>query len=727
MKNNKKKISTDSIFAAAVVILLIAAAAFNIFSRDREMSEKENRQLASFPELSVSTIFDGSFMDNFESYAADQFVWRDIAVSCKAELERLLGKTENNGVYLCRDNYLIAKPADFDKETVDNNLNAIRQLRAAGDYNLTVAIVPTAFEVLSDKLPKNAYDNRINMIMDEVWTQLDNSDVDICDTRDALKSHKDEYIYYRTDHHQTALGSYYVYDALKDYLGYETSQHDTYKKVELTESFYGTSWSNASLISAKPDIIEKYIPSNGNCRTITEFPNENKSIEGMYFTDRLVQKDKYSVYLDGNHALTKIRAYNESGRKLAIIKDSYAHSLAPFLAADFEEITLIDLRYYDGDVAGYLKKNKISDVLVLYDAETFNTDKNLVQAGQLAEDLYGHYGYVEETEPVGDGYFEDTVFFGDSLTEGHRMNSSLPAHFVCATAVNTETINISEASSGASLTEQLLAMDNVNKYYLMLGINEIHYKSIDGYIERYGELIDKIKAANPDAVIYIQSVVTVEESYEGNPVKKEQIETANDRLLELAISKECYYLDVNSALAQPNGYLPEGSANDGIHFGKDLHDKWDAYLKSHALSAEGGVVYNTQSLYTGGGTVDIDGFVNDMLSSIAFKDKLNATEQTVIRRILDIEPGILLNGALYTGGGATAEEFAVFETTSAETAADIKQKLLQRIEERKSGFKTYKPEEMTKLNSPVIEVHGNVVMMCISDDNDSAIDIISRY
>jgi len=89
-----------------------------------------------------------------------------------------------------------------------------------------------------------------------------------------------------------------------------------------------------------------------------------------------------SLFLDGNHALVNIKTGVKNGRKLAVIKDSYAHAFIPFLANHFEEIHVLDLRYYHSDVLVYLNDQKVSEVLFLYNVANFTKDPNVIWLSQ---------------------------------------------------------------------------------------------------------------------------------------------------------------------------------------------------------------------------------------------------------------------------------------------------------------------------------------------------------
>lgn len=723
----------NDLTAVCTVAVLAVLSAAVIFHSPRELSEKENRELAGMPQITMESLLDGSFMDSFEVYASDQFRWRDGAVALKADAERLMGKKGSNGVHFGDDSLLISRPPGFNQEIVDSNIDAVKRIENMGGYKMTVAVVPTAFEVMQDRLPSFAYDKRIYNVTNELWKQFDaQSGVDVCDPTAVLKEHNDEYIYYRTDHHQTALGSYYLYTALAPYLGYEPYPLEAYNVIPLAKDFYGTTWSKASLTFQKPDEIDAYYLAQRDIVANVSYPAENKKGLSMYSMGKLKTKDKYSVYLDGNHGLTVVNTNAGTGKSIALLKDSYAHSLAPFLANHFDSIHLIDMRYYSDDLVRYLGENGVTDVLVLYNAENFCEDTNLTKAAELAEstDYYNlpPYGWLDWQPPVDESYFNDAVFFGDSLTYGHSYYSKLPVQFVCKSSMSSWTVDEFTGADGRSLMQTLLDLTDVNKYYLMLGVNELAFQKLEDYENNFRNIINRIREVNPTALIYLQSVLPIESKAEGI-LTNAKIQRGNEVLCSLAQEMGCYYLDIYNYLIDGTGYLPAGSASDGIHFGQTQNELWDSYLINHAVvdKKPKNVQIKEFRLYTGGGAANVDAFANEMLAGVGFTDTLSAASETVSGRLFGLEENSLLQGCVYASGGSTAEEFALFEAATPEEAQAVAQKLAAQVEGRKPDFETYKPEEMPKLNNPVIVVNGNVAMLCVTDNADAARAIMEKY
>lgn len=197
---------------------------------------------------------------------------------------------------------------------------------------------------------------------------------------------------------------------------------------------------------------------------------------------------------------------------------------------------------------------------------------------------------VPQCDPVDDEYFSDAVFLGDSRTEGFALFSGLTT----MTTYASRGLNVSTVFTDASIDlngTMVTAIDalkstSFGKLYIMFGLNEAGWSSTDYFIEEYGRIIDEARAVNPDAVIYIQSVLPVTKSFSdsSDTFNKPRIDEYNSLLMKLAQDKQAYYVNCAEAVADSEGYLPEGSATDGIHFGVPQAQAWLEYLKTHTVS-----------------------------------------------------------------------------------------------------------------------------------------------
>ena len=717
--------SKDNIRRASVFLVcafLVLTFAVNLLTPSKAVSEMENRALSQFPRLSFSSLADGSFGKNFENYISDQFFGRNYFVSAKRKAETLIGKKENHGILMGKDGYLIENSADLTRKNIESNLKAIENLASVGRYDITFSVVPTAYEVMKNKLPINSYSNVYGEIYSKIKANIKSKNIKIADASKILKDKNDEELYYRTDHHQTALGSYWLYNELGSKLGYEPIGLERFTKEKVADKFWGTTWSNSGFAPSKADTVYKYTADTHYLSTVS-FPMENKSMDTLYNEEMLKTKDKYSYYLDGNHGITEIKSTCPTGRRLAIIKDSYAHSLVPFLTNHFTRIYMMDLRYYNGDVFEYLYNSNVKDVLVLYNQNTFMTDTNLSKISTFAKtSAYNsvpdiNYGIVPELPVVDDSYFDDAVFVGDSLTMGISYFAGFNSEFLSIAGLSTKSLKSEPLANGKTVYQTIADMDRLNKLYIMLGTNEMAYEKPWEFIARYSEFIDYVRGYFPNVLIYIQSIMPVSEKRSQNSgIKNYMVTDHNIYLKNLATEKQCYYIDVNSHFAGPDGYLPAEAGGDGIHLSPQNYRKMAQYLKSHAVDILGvkKIGSGKESPFKGG-KYNASLIGGEILSKPIFTDNLARVSDALIVSNYNIDGSLAKSAALFISGGSTAEEVAIFEATSKKSAEKIKKLMKQRVENKKKDFENYLPEEMPKLNNPLIVQKGNVVILVISD------------
>ncbi|MEG0895560.1 MAG: DHHW family protein, partial [Oscillospiraceae bacterium] len=299
----------------------------------------------------------------------DQIPFRDEFIGVKTQSEYLVGKRDTNNVFFGKDDYLIEKHSGVSSDVLERNykylenfLNKSKEM--LGENHASAIIVPTASNILTDKLPAFATDFNQNILLDRMDF----------DARVPLNTHNQEYIYYKTDHHWTTLGAYYTYMDWADYMG--ITPYDDYKKEMVSDKFYGTLYSKARLVSTTADEMWRYIPNNNAEYTVTY--NLGERVENtLYNPEKLEVRDKYSYFLNGNNPVVEIKSNNDKQGKLLIVKDSFAHSFAPFAVNDFAQVDMIDLRYLNYSVVDYIKEHEITDVLVLYSSVNFAKESNL--------------------------------------------------------------------------------------------------------------------------------------------------------------------------------------------------------------------------------------------------------------------------------------------------------------------------------------------------------------
>ncbi|MBQ6164372.1 MAG: hypothetical protein IJK23_07855 [Clostridia bacterium] len=363
----------NRIFVAVFAFLLGALCVLTFALPKKEFSENENRYLAAFPKLSFETVRDGSFMSDISEYIADHFVLRDGWVTLKSLAESALLKTENNGVFRGRDGYLIDSFDESAAAGFEKNLEAARAFETAAEscgIEVRTLLAPTAATVLKEYLPRFAVTADGEGLLRTASQTLSG----FVDTLETLSAHKDEYIYYRTDHHWTALGAYYAYCAYEKSCGREPLPQEAFRPETLSDTFYGTTYSRfGAFLGVKPDTLCAPAAALAAQTTLTNGKGETHT--SIYYPELLDGKDKYRYFLGGNDGILRLKTTAETGKNLLLIKDSYANSFLPYLIGDFDSITVLDMRYYNGAVAELFDSEAITDVLILYNLKSFCEDR----------------------------------------------------------------------------------------------------------------------------------------------------------------------------------------------------------------------------------------------------------------------------------------------------------------------------------------------------------------
>lgn len=360
--------------------LLAAISAWNLLRPVRVFSENENRTLAQFPELSAETLLNGDFSEQYEKYLADQFPVRDEWISLKTRTELLLGKKDINGVFFGKNGWLIDKyKGTLSEERIQDNLQKLSSFThyavdKLGDDHVRVMLVPTASGVLDNRMPAFASDfDQAGMLAQAEELCPEGTFLNLLP---VLQEHKEEPIYYRTDHHWTTLGAYYGYAEWAESCGLTPYAREDFSEETVADDFYGTTHSKINL-PVYPDSIIRYTPRNPISYHLTFNLGERES-DSLYDESKLEGKDKYSYFLGGNNPMVEITSSSgEPGRRLLIVKDSYSHCFAPFSVNHFEETTLIDLRYFNLGVKQFMEQEDFTDVLILYSTANFADDRNL--------------------------------------------------------------------------------------------------------------------------------------------------------------------------------------------------------------------------------------------------------------------------------------------------------------------------------------------------------------
>lgn len=365
------------ILCGAFAVALGLGTAANLLTGDRSFSEAENRYLQQLPVISADEVFSGRYSTAFEKYVNDQFWNRDGWVELKTMTGLAMLKKDNGRAYFGKHGYLFEKTDPFDETRLADNIGAVAEFvrrvqRTAPQVNCRVMLVPTAAAIYPELLPLYAPVPDQEAVIRQMGLEV-GADV-LVDPTGELVSQKAEQLYYRTDHHWTTAGAYTAYAAWAADMGLQPLDRDAFHEETVSQTFRGTIYSKANLYSVPPDSIQRYVPLEENPCAVSW---EGGSLNGLYDPAYLTQKDQYAYFLGGNHPLTRIDTGVKNGKTLLLIKDSYANSMLPFLAAHYEKILMVDLRYYKGDPMELLRTEGADDLLFLYNVTGFAEDKSI--------------------------------------------------------------------------------------------------------------------------------------------------------------------------------------------------------------------------------------------------------------------------------------------------------------------------------------------------------------
>ena len=354
-----------------------------------------------------------SFSDEVSDYYKDQFPFRDQLRVIKAFTELIMLKQENHDVLFAKG-YLVKKDTLEGSTTLDEalknvekyNLQTIGVMQTLLPENVTclTAVAGRTVDIAKSALPKIFPYASTNA--ERYWQTYSEAavkyNVNTVELKDMLRMKFDagEYVYYKTDHHWTTLGAYYAYCSIYEALGKTPRPLDSFKREVFSSDFLGTTYAAAGAAPGGADTIE-FFRYDGDTDYETEIINNvynmtvETKLEAFYNYKYRDTNDKYSAFLGsdnesngGNNALTLItKKTGEPREKMLVFKDSFGHSLVPFLAIDYDLI-VIDPRYFHEDLSQFLSDESLTAILFIYNMATFSNDTGANYASAAIIDYY---------------------------------------------------------------------------------------------------------------------------------------------------------------------------------------------------------------------------------------------------------------------------------------------------------------------------------------------------
>ena len=400
MKKFKNKIS-DIITVVLFVALIGGFALSFVILPDAESSAVEGRQLQQLPNPAIGKhdnqsgadyvgsdyVIHGMLADDFDEYFCDQFPLRKTFLSLSSYIQLAFGRGVNNGV-LYKDGDLAVTRFDavgfdtateyFDKEHVKAGIGNLNSVCAGLDIPVSVILPPRSIDVKAESL---GYPTELSDSLDALIKENISGDyyIDLLGTmRELYKTGQQPY--FKTDHHWTVLGAYHAYAALMESWGITPYELKDFTFETVTEDFCGTSLRNGNFFFMDGEELQVARYGGDDSLVVQSLIMAFKPMEGyvgLYDFGALKGEDAYSVFLYGKPTHMSITKPDEERETLLVMKDSFAHSLAPFLARHYDIVIVdMDTSRFGTSLSTVISMVNPDRVLVVYNRENIiETDK----------------------------------------------------------------------------------------------------------------------------------------------------------------------------------------------------------------------------------------------------------------------------------------------------------------------------------------------------------------
>ncbi len=364
---------TNMITSAVFLVVIFGLTLSSLFKKPEEVSVSERRELAQSPVISARVVFNGDFAEDYRDFLQDQAVLREDFRAIKSFVERrLFLKKENNEVYIVNNN-LYDKFYGINQRYIERAAGLINSIANSIDSkNVYLSVIPSKAQML-DRSKFLLSDQTI--VAEYLKQNVVAEYIDLMN----LATAGNEDLYYVTDHHWTTEGAIHAYEILISAMGYEPITDYTFELA--TDSYVGSNYGKAAVKSIEKDRI--YFAHNNyldNMRVRRyETLDDYTDYDSIYFRDKIDSLDPYDAFIGGLGPIIVIENNQvKNDEELIIFKDSYSHSLAPFLAQHFKKVILFDLRYVRKELIFENFDLSGKTVLFIYSTTILNTDPQIL-------------------------------------------------------------------------------------------------------------------------------------------------------------------------------------------------------------------------------------------------------------------------------------------------------------------------------------------------------------
>jgi len=424
-----------------VSVIIISTICFIIPLRPT-VSETEKRELAKFPEFSFQALASGDYFSDISTWFSDTMPFRDSLMNLNSKMQNFLGTSGvlagfNEGAQgdVIPDSPTpgetlpegetatesetnepetfapeeITYPADkgeaqhveqlssivicdnagfeyynFVQSTADNYVKALNTAgtKFSSQANVFATVVPTSTDItLNEKVRAKLSVSDQKQAIDYMLGSA--TAVKTFNCFNNIKQHRDEYVYFRTDHHWTALAAYYAYETFCQAKGITPLPLSAYE-VWSFEGFLGTFYNDSGkdpALGNTPDRVDAYKPPCQYSMTITDKYGNTTSMPMLYDETNAPASYKYGTFICGDNPLSTIT--NESltdGEACLVVKESFGNAFVPFLVYHYKTVYVIDYRHYTSSLSSFLSTHTVNDIL-------FVNNVSMTRNSSLVSDL----------------------------------------------------------------------------------------------------------------------------------------------------------------------------------------------------------------------------------------------------------------------------------------------------------------------------------------------------
>ena len=418
-KTSNTKRLFNILYVVITLVIFLSIFVYMVFFPRSEVSQRENRKLATFPKFSISSLLDGSFTSGINVYFSDTVPQRDRLTEEAAAFKDKSG-FRAGGVKLHNAKPVAQpeQPAEPEQEPQGNKeieqvkantniednatlgrngilVNGTRGLMLFGgnkavgknyaevvneykrqlgeDVNVYCVPIPTSIEFYCPPSYKEHTGSELESINNIIGSLEDN--VKGVDVYTTLSQHSDEDIYFRTDHHWAALGAYYAAESFAKAAKVDFPKLSEYEKV-VKKDFVGTlySFSNDIVLKQNPEDFVYYKPKTTKYSTdyYPIYSMDTPTPGEFFFEYEDGSPYMYGTFMGGDDHITHVHSDVDNDRRLVILKDSYGNAFSSFMICSFEDVYVIDMRYFKLNIVDFIKKYEITDVAFVNNV--FHTD-----------------------------------------------------------------------------------------------------------------------------------------------------------------------------------------------------------------------------------------------------------------------------------------------------------------------------------------------------------------